>query len=137
MQTTKSQKTLKGSGYLCPMSLQAKGELKNYIDKADYAQKTFRQIERDFDMSGVEFDGGMGENSGFDHLIEEVYFNIRSLVEENPAALQRLLYRIDVNEKRMQKTMAEQADANLEEVMAYMIVERCLLKVLTREKYST
>jgi len=118
------------------MAIQISSSIKEYVDKKAYVNKCFNQIVRDFEMSGLSFEGGIAEESSFEQLIDEVYYNVGLLVEGNTSSFKGLLYRIDLSEKAIQDKMMNSEDAILEEVIAYMIVERCLLKVIFREKYS-
>ncbi len=108
-----------------------------YFEDKSYIEKTFRQIKRDFEMTGLYMENEDILPTSYAALYSIVLFNIHSLIRADNIQLKNLLYRIDVSEKEIHKRMASKTDAKLQEEISSLIIERCLLKVLTREKYSS
>jgi len=106
-----------------------------YADQS-YLERTFDQIERDFDMTGISFDRDKNIPKNYQELYQLVYRNIHDLVKKDHSQFKNLLYRIDVSEISIRRKMALNPDLKLEEEISKLIIERCLLKVLTREKFS-
>lgn len=107
-----------------------------YFENADYLRRVFEQILRDFDMSGVPFKGEDESPQSYTELYTLLQSNITSLINESSSHFKNLLYRIDVSEKKIHQRMLLRNETQLDEVVSKMIIERCLQKVLTREKFS-
>ena len=107
-----------------------------YLDNEDYLKRVFSQIARDFDMSGVPFEGENESPSSYKELYDLTLRNISTLINEGSILFKNLLYRIDVSEKKIHQRMLLRNETQLDEVVSKMIIERCLQKVLTKEKYS-
>ena len=58
---------------------------------------------------------------------------INHLITHDFHKLVALLYRIDVNEKRLKQLLQERSGANTGEMIAQLIVERQLQKIKTRQ----
>lgn len=62
---------------------------------------------------------------------------IEELIESDFEHLMWILYRIDVAESRLKKTLAEFPEAPPAEIITDMVIKRQLEKVETRRKYSS
>ena len=118
------------------MELIPKPELQQYFDKKAYLKKVLIQIKRDFEMAGCDFDLPKNEIEVLEDLQNTLAFNLDPLMQENSPRLKNLLYRIDVSEKSIYNEMAVNQDLQLINLLNSRIIERELLKILTREKYS-
>lgn len=107
-----------------------------YFEDKSYIEKTFMQIRRDFDMTGIPFEWDKVIPNDYKELYLLVLRNINDLIRRDHSQFKNLLYRIDVSEKEIHRRMATKSDLKLEVEISRLIIERCLLKVLTREKYS-
>ena len=115
--------------------LNAKSQ-KLYFHDPGYLKKVLDQIQRDFDMTGISFEGNSKPLKVYAELYSLLLKNIHRLVKEDHKQFKSLLYRIDVSENSIHRKMALGNDLKLEEEISKLIIERCLLKVLTREKFS-
>lgn len=118
------------------MELIPKPELQQYFDKKAYLKKVMIQIIRDFEMAGCDFDLPKKEIEVLEELQNVLAINLEPLMKENGPRLKNLLYRIDVSENSIYKEMAGNADLQLAALLRNKIIERELLKILIREKYS-
>ena len=118
------------------MQLIPKPELQKYFDKKAYLNKVLQQIRRDFDMAACPFESPDGEIEELDELQQLLELALDPLMKENSSRLKNLLYRIDVSEKTIYNEMAVNPDLKLDELLNSRIIERELMKVLTREKFS-
>ncbi len=107
-----------------------------YFENKDYLNKVLSQVQRDFNMSGIDFEGPINVPENYNELFTIVFPAVASLVRSNDIQLKNLLYRIDVPETSIQKRLSSEVNNDLENVITTLVIERCLLKVLTREKYS-
>lgn len=94
------------------------------------------QIKRDFEMAGCDFELPKNEIEELEELQSALAFNLDPLMKENSSRLKNLLYRIDVSEKSIYNEMAVNQDLQLANLLNLKIIERELLKILIREKYS-
>jgi len=118
------------------MDLSKSNSNRIYFEDKDYLRKTTEQIQRDFNMSGVNFDDPGSLPETYNELFSLVLENIAGLVRNNDIQLKNLLYRVDISEISIQKRVTNSIDVEIENVISSMLIERCLLKVLTREKFS-
>jgi len=118
------------------MELIPKPELLRYFDKKTYLNKVLLQIKRDFDMAACPFEIANQEIEELDELHRIVDNALEPLLKENGSRLKNLLYRIDVSELSIYKEMAANQDLQLALLLRSKIIERELLKILIREKYS-
>jgi hypothetical protein len=118
------------------MELIPKPELLPYFDKKAYLKKIAIQINRDFEMAGCDFELPNNEIEDLDELQNTLALYLEPLMKENGPRLKNLLYRIDVSENSIYNEMATYPDLKLADLLINKIVERELLKILIREKYS-
>ena len=110
---------------------------KIYFENKDYLKRIAEQIQRDFDMSGVLLNGSIDKLNNYGDLYTLLLENISELIHSNSIQFKNILYRIDVSELTIHKSMGLKVDAVLEEEVTKLIIDRCLQKVLTKEKYSS
>lgn len=67
---------------------------------------------------------------------EELIFLINELINKDFHSLIQLLYRIDVNEKKIRLYLEENSDKDAASVLADLIIERQLQKIESRKKYT-
>lgn len=115
----------------------SKPELQKYFDKKAYLNKVLQQIIRDFDMAACPFASPDGEIEELPELQELLGRALEPLMKENSSRLKNLLYRIDVSEKSIYNEMAVNPNLKLSTLLNARIIERELLKILTREKFSS
>ncbi len=87
-------------------------------------------------MSGVIFNTSIKEVKSYAEVYDLVLENISELIISDSPQFKNLLYRIDIPEIAIHKKMALGVNQALEEVLSKVIIERFLLKVLTKEKFS-
>lgn len=62
--------------------------------------------------------------------------HLNKLINEDFASLVRILYRLDIDEKKLKELLALRPDENAASTIARMIVDRQLHKIQTRKMYS-
>jgi hypothetical protein len=108
-----------------------------YLEDQHYLSKVYAQIIRDFEMTGIDVEWNVASPESYTELFEALYYHINRLVLSGDSHFKNLLYRIDVSEKRIHQRMITLDESKLDIVLTKMIIERCLQKVLTREKFSS
>ena len=113
-----------------------KEDLKKYHNDKETVRKTALQVMKDFASFGfsVEFPGEL--RMAYDELFDQLSPVISDLINTNVSKLYSLLYCIDLNEKLIQKGIAEMKDLSPHDVITHLILERELKKVLTRDYFS-
>lgn len=113
-----------------------KEDLKKYHNDKETVRRTALQVMKDFASFGfsVEFPDDL--RMAYDELFEQLSPVISDLINTNISKLYSLLYCIDLNEKLIQKGIAEMSDLAPHDVITHLILERELKKVLTRDYFS-
>jgi hypothetical protein len=78
----------------------------------------------------------MAEGLSADELETVLAGKLNALIQSDFSALVRLLYRIDINESRLRKLLAENEREDAGKIIARLIVERQVQKILTRRQYK-
>ena len=69
--------------------------------------------------------------------IQEQLSKLFSFLEQGKyQTLMNILYRVDVGEEQIQKAMSETVDEPFSDVIAKLLMKRCLLKVLMKYHFS-
>ena len=76
------------------------------------------------------------EDERFQELRKVLIRRIEELIEKDVEKLKWILYRIDVNERKVHEALATNAQLHYPEILADLIIERQIEKVKTRQKYS-
>jgi hypothetical protein len=113
-----------------------KEDLKKYQNDVDIVHKTALQIIKDFAQFGLDISFPTNLNAAYIDLFEQLAPTIRDLLDSNQAKLFSLLYCIDLDEKYIKKSLEEMDEVPLHEVIAHLLLERELKKVITRNFLS-
>ena len=76
------------------------------------------------------------EDVRFQELRKVLIRRIEELIEKDVEKLKWILYRIDVNEKKVHEALATNAALHYPEVLADLIIERQIEKAKTRAKFN-
>ncbi|MDH5400190.1 MAG: hypothetical protein OEX02_18705 [Cyclobacteriaceae bacterium] len=72
----------------------------------------------------------------YDALRTHVIRVVKNMLDHNFSLLLTALYRIDVSEQKVKETLAVADPSKMAEILADLILEREMAKVLTRQKYK-
>ena len=72
-----------------------------------------------------------------DEIRRKLVLLINELINKDFHALIQLLYRIDVNEKKIRLYLNQKPNEDAAEVLADLIIERQIEKIKSREKYKS
>jgi hypothetical protein len=78
----------------------------------------------------------MAEGLSADELETVLAGKLNALIQADFSALVRLLYRIDINESRLRKLLAENEREDAGKIIARLIVERQVQKIRSRRQYK-
>lgn len=90
------------------------------------------QLEKDFSMCGIVYEVPDHEATT---IIEELRITVSSLIAHDSKKLVQFLYRVDLNEKMLQR-LIQQGQEDIAIVLSAMILEREAKKVLSRLSLS-
>lgn len=113
-------------------SLIKKEEIERAKFDAEIIDLTAKQVMKDFMQFGmaVSFSGNI--YSAYDELFDQLDVHISHLLNTSYQRLMSLLYQIDVGEAKLKKLIDDRPGSSISEVITEAILERELLKVLTR-----
>ena len=104
------------------------------IKANQYLSETVVQLEKDFLMIGVNFDI-QKPVADYKTLFAYTYNLVNAINERNPQFILNLLYRIDLQEEKVQEEM-QKTKLSFSQMLSELIVTRELYKVVLREKFS-
>lgn len=95
-------------------------------------QSLYEQLLKDFEMAGIQLKPGAKSIAA---VVEAVYKAIVELVHENSTEqLQNLLYRVDVQEMKLQRAIQQHVDAGY--ALTELVVKREFEKVIFKLQYA-
>ena len=95
-----------------------------------------QQLKKDFSECGCESDFVVTLPQDFNEIKRVLAFEIKQNEKRSTFNLQQLLYRIDINEKRLSKELKTQAKEDYLMVISELIIKRILQKIVIRKYYS-
>lgn len=103
--------------------------------KQDLAKAVLRQLEKDFALQGMSV--VLPESvPPYGKLLELLAEHLHSAEIDRGDKLARLLYQIDLDERKVRKLLADAAPEHTLRALAHEMVHRCCAKVVMRAKFS-
>ena len=108
------------------------GGIQRYLDRAEVLRSTVEQLRKDLNLEEEDLaEPAVGEGA-FEELRAGVLPVLKGLLATGPHALQVAMYRVDIPEAHLRRTMAQGGIEGL----SGEVVLRALQKVLTRLRYA-
>jgi len=82
------------------------------------------------------FELTIADNYTLDDLKQALFYRIRELLDKNVERLLSILYRVDLNQKRLDEIFQNNSKEEIAEKIAEAVIERQLQKIKTREYYK-
>jgi hypothetical protein len=111
-------------------------DLSKYFNQPDLIKATADQIIKDFDMFGMEIRFSGNAYNAYDELFEQIEPHIKKLIDSNQSKFMGILYRIDLNDAQIQRTINENSSEPFSEIITDLIIKRELQKVVIRNHYK-
>ena len=92
-------------------------------------------MEADLDKALAKVDEHL-DAAGKESLLRELEAGINWMITNRFDALVQVLYRMDVNETRLRTLLAQPGDTDAARIIANLLVERQLQKLLTRQQFK-
>lgn len=99
-------------------------------------EEVTKQISRAFDVSGINLPLSESESSTLNELKKILTEKIRDLLDSNFNLLVNALYRIDVDEEKLNQLFGKKNRTYIPSALADLIIERQLQKIHFRTKYK-
>jgi len=113
-------------------SLIKREEIERAKFDAEIVALTAQQVIKDFMQFGMDVSFSGNIYSAYDELFDQLDVHITHLLNTSCQRLMSLLYQIDVGEAKLAKLIDDRPGSSISEVITEAILERELLKVLTR-----
>ena len=107
-----------------------------YKDNAEIIGKTAKQVEKDFASNGIEISFSGNTFTAYNELFPQVKVVVKNLLENNRTKFYQLLYTIDLSEQKANEIFGSNSFPDAVEKITQFILERELLKVITRKHFS-
>ena len=109
-------------------------EVQQYLARRSWLSATIHQIQKDLSWQNLELPLSISPTA---EELQEQLSKLFSFLEQGKyQTLMNILYRVDVGEEQIQKAMSETVDEPFSDVMAKLLMKRCLLKVLMKHHFS-
>lgn len=109
--------------------------LASFHNKIDMIRATAKQISKDFEIFGEVITFSGNADTAYAELSDQISSISKKMMAENFEKFLSLLYRIDISENSVKKILTEYS-GNFEIIIAEMIIERELKKIIIRKYYS-
>tara|TARA_B110000503_G_C7138886_1_gene410037 strand:- start:1446 stop:1817 length:372 start_codon:yes stop_codon:yes gene_type:complete len=118
------------------MAIISSSELVTYKNNQLIVDKVALQIQKDFQFydEKIEFSGN--QETAYDELFNQIKPVIFRMLELDSARFFSLLYAIDIEEKKVRTLLLGNEEADVATELTHLILERELLKVVTRQLFS-
>ncbi len=110
--------------------------ISNYRNRSGIIKQVAAQIEKDFAQFGMEVKFSGETDKAYTELFSQVDAHIAGLLINDYHRLQILLYQIDLSEKKIIQTGYRYPDVPKSKILAELIIERELKKVLIRNYFK-
>lgn len=105
------------------------------MDQALVLKKTAGSVFQKFEITADEILAQVDINS-YESVRDRLALKIRDLIDHDFEQLLNILYRIDVSEEKIKKYLSENPPGEAPALIADLIIEREMQKVVTRMQYS-
>lgn len=99
-------------------------------------RQTIGQVQKDFGMFGIEIQLPEDITNAYDNLLYQVKRRVDELMRADSGRLQSLLYQVDISEKNMRLANSANTAETQITILAELILDRELKKVLYRHFFK-
>lgn len=111
-------------------------QIENYKIEQVFLNETFLQLKKDTDRAGIDLEVEDNQNWSFQGLCELLLPIVNRQFECQSEKIFALFYLIDIPEKAIKAALDDQTEGGVSHAVTKLIIERELLKVLTRAYFS-
>ena len=99
-------------------------------------QATIARLVQIFGEYGLEITCIGSGTLAYQSLVNQLSEFFKGLMKVNRSRLMQILYRIDISESLLHKTLSENPQMQAHEVMAHLVIKRELQKSITRHYFK-
>ena len=99
-------------------------------------QKLIFQIKKDFQLYGEKIEVDFNSPDAYNELFEQISPVIKRMLNLDSQRFFSLLYAIDIDEQKVKKLLFGVESLDAEQEITHLILERELLKVVSRHLFS-
>ena len=96
-------------------------------------RETAQRIINDFELLGIEIIFSGNKQNAYQELMNQLIPAMNTLLAKNKQKLMQVLYRIDISEEKLSKTVSKFPKVQLAEIISHLVIEREIQKVITRK----
>jgi hypothetical protein len=112
-------------------------DVQAYRKRIQLVMETAEQVKKDFSLFDIDIQIGDDPELAYGRLIEQMSPVLEQFALNSPGLFSELMYRIDVDESRLQRLLADShASSDIAFIHAEIIIEREFKKVLTRHLFK-
>tara|TARA_Y100001933_G_C18733261_1_gene452624 strand:+ start:312 stop:698 length:387 start_codon:yes stop_codon:yes gene_type:complete len=109
-------------------------EVQQCLARRNWLVATIQQIKKDLSWQNLELPLSISPSS--EELQEQLSKLFSYLEQGQHQTMINILYRVDVGEEQIQRAMSETVDEPFSDVVAKLLMKRCLLKVVMKHHFS-
>ena len=109
-------------------------EVQQYLARRNWLVATIQQIKKDLSWQNLELPFSISPSS--EEIQEQLSKLFCYLDQGQHQTMMNILYRVDVGEEQIQRAMSETVDEPFSDVVAKLLMKRCLLKVVIKHHFS-
>jgi hypothetical protein len=110
--------------------------VEKYRHDLEVIRNTAKQVVKDFDLFGIEITFSGNELTAYEELKTQIIPALTNLYKEKYSIFNALLYRIDVDENKLQEVLRDAPKTYHAEELARLILEREFIKTIYKKLYS-
>ena len=110
-------------------------EITKYRHDLEVVRDTAEQVIRDFGLAGLEVKFSGDHETAYKELYEQVAPHLKALYDKNTTGFMALLYRIDVDERKVSRLSEEYKGVAFFNELAGLVLEREFMKVMYRKLF--
>jgi hypothetical protein len=100
-------------------------------------RETAARIIADFGLMGIDIVFSGNETDAYGELTAQLIPLLENLIKSDRKKLMVILQKIDISQQKLELTKARFPQAKLSEIMAHLVIEREMQKVIIRKHYGT
>ena len=116
--------------------MQEKFSIQPYLNDVEILRQTAEQIKKELGFFQIEIILTGKNKNAYEELYSQIFPQIKQLSTDNHQKLISLLYRIDISEVQLKNETIKNPNQAFEEIVAHLIIKRCLQKVVLRKLFS-
>ena len=116
------------------MKIVSLSEVPDFLKQKELLQATIAQLQKDLAWQNLELP--LSESSTVEGLKLKLSSLVSYLEQGQYQTLTNILYRVDMSEQQIKKAMENLVDEPSSDVLAQLILHRCLQKVIIKQHFS-